>query len=188
MKKKYIIIGVITILALAAAFWKMTRLNHFYQFSLATFSDNLPAMEQMVKAGYNINDKAKGLRHLQLYLAGRQNHIYLPTIEKMFELGYKFNLDTDKSMPELHYCVMGGDLEAIKLLLAHGADVNLKNKIGATALDIALFLKKYEIANYLLKHTPAKINLSKRNDIATQSAQAVHDGKLSSLYFERIKE
>lgn len=188
MKKKYIIIGMITILALAAALWKINRLNHFYQFSLAIFSDNLPAMEQMVKSGYNINDEEKGLRHLQLYLAGRQNYIYLPTIKKMFELGYKLNQNTDKSMPELHYCVMGGDLEAIKLLLAHGADVNLQNKIGATALDIALFLKKYEIADYLLKHTPAKINLSKRNDIANQSAKAVHDGKLSSLYFERIKE
>ena len=45
-----------------------------------------------------------------------------------------------------------GDIEAVKQYLDAGADVNAKTKHGDTPLDVAIGLKRTEIADLLRKH------------------------------------
>ena len=52
----------------------------------------------------------------------------------------------------IHGAVGGGDIEVIKVFLAAGADVNVKNDYGETPLDWAIQFKRTEIANLLRKH------------------------------------
>jgi ankyrin repeat protein len=52
----------------------------------------------------------------------------------------------------IHGAVGSGDVEAVRELLAAGADVNAKNNIGKTPLDLAIRLDRTEIADLLRKH------------------------------------
>ena len=42
--------------------------------------------------------------------------------------------------------------EVAELLIAEGADLNVKNKVGYTPLDVAIKRKRTEIATLLRKH------------------------------------
>ena len=52
----------------------------------------------------------------------------------------------------IHGVARGGDIEAVKEFLAAGADVNAKNAIDETPLDLAIENDKTELADLLLKH------------------------------------
>ena len=52
----------------------------------------------------------------------------------------------------LHYAAMYGHKEVAELLIAKGANVNVKDEDGETPLDLAIKYKQTEIANLLLKH------------------------------------
>ena len=52
----------------------------------------------------------------------------------------------------LHAAAVGGRKEIAELLIAEGADVNVKNIVGDTPLDWAIGLKRTEIADLLRKH------------------------------------
>ncbi len=43
-----------------------------------------------------------------------------------------------------------GNLELIKTLISQGADVNIKDKYGSTALMVALLQKQSEVAIHLI--------------------------------------
>lgn len=76
-------------------------------------------------------------------------------IVQLLENGYHPDeSDRDETTHLSHLCLPYGvyDLESIKLLIQHGADVDLKDRKGKTALDYAIMSRKYEIIEYLLKH------------------------------------
>ena len=53
----------------------------------------------------------------------------------------------------IHYALYSSrSLEVMKLLITKEANINIVNNYGATALDIALFYNKTEIADLLRKH------------------------------------
>jgi ankyrin repeat protein len=52
----------------------------------------------------------------------------------------------------LHDAAYGGHREITELLLAKGADVNAKDGIGRTPLDVAIANDRTETANLLRKH------------------------------------
>ena len=63
---------------------------------------------------------------------------------------------------------MLGHIEIIRLLIARGADVNIRNAEGASALDCALMYKQNECAAYL-KDLGARSNASESIFIAAQT-------------------
>ena len=52
----------------------------------------------------------------------------------------------------MHYAVTGDQKEIAELLIAAGADVNVKQKVGGTPLDAAITRFRTEIADLLRKH------------------------------------
>jgi ankyrin repeat protein len=42
-----------------------------------------------------------------------------------------------------------GKINAVKLLVRHGADVNLKDQQGCTAIELATQNRHYEVSDYL---------------------------------------
>lgn len=97
-------------------------------------------------------------------------------MEALIEGGADINLLDDNGLAVLHYCIhtptlRGYKLEFVKMLLAKGADPNLKNKAvdsvkfgsgwissldknerGGTALHLAVSGNEYEIVEILLKN------------------------------------
>ncbi|MHB9146957.1 MAG: ankyrin repeat domain-containing protein [Candidatus Amoebophilus sp.] len=51
----------------------------------------------------------------------------------------------------LHIAVLMGDIEEVKSLLEHGADVHAQNKNGSTPLHVAAWFNKLEVAKFLLE-------------------------------------
>ena len=72
-------------------------------------------------------------------------HLLLTTIAAVLVVGCGPSVDIHKATEE-------GNIEAVKLHLAAGVDVNAKDKDGATPLDGAIAFKHIEIADLLRKH------------------------------------
>jgi ankyrin repeat protein len=58
-------------------------------------------------------------------------------------------VDSDGQTP-LHQSCMDGNLEVVKLLVRHGADVRLANRDGWSPLHVASFCGFYDIVSYLV--------------------------------------
>jgi len=67
-------------------------------------------------------------------------------------------------------------------------NVNLQNKIGHTALIIAVFLSKYNIVVELLKHPKINVNLHNYKNATTSLMYAASLGKYNIRYLNIVKE
>jgi len=72
----------------------------------------------------------------------------------------RINSGGSEGMRPLHYAVTKGNLGAIKLLLAYGADVNAANDSGDTPLHVAAAIGSVDAAKILLN---AGADIDKRN-------------------------
>lgn len=61
--------------------------------------------------------------------------------------------DFDDSIP-LHYAIMFRNLEAVKILLEAGSDVEIRNKKGNNGLHLAIYSKHLEIIRLVLDRVP----------------------------------
>ena len=69
------------------------------------------------------------------------------------ETGYvQVNIGNLDNNTLLHIAISQGQLDAIKLLIEKGADVNAKNKNGSTPLRLAEIEGFSEIAEYIRQH------------------------------------
>ena len=59
-------------------------------------------------------------------------------------------LDSYKSSPVIFQAVKHSQLENVKLLVKHGANLNVQNKSGNTPLHTAIAVKNYDIAHFLV--------------------------------------
>ena len=69
----------------------------------------------------------------------------------------------------LHYLAVENHLEAVKVLIEHGAEVNTVNECGGTPLSEAAELGYSELVHYLLSHG-AKLRLPGQTEPALHSA------------------
>ncbi|KAI8927037.1 ankyrin repeat-containing domain protein [Entophlyctis helioformis] len=61
------------------------------------------------------------------------------------------NVQNDEGSTPLHWASLNGHLDAVNLLLAHGARATLRNKAGKSAVTVAAQADKAEIVDVLLK-------------------------------------
>ncbi len=75
------------------------------------------------------------------------------TIKSLIKDGLDVNEIDFRGRTVIHYALYSSrSLEVMKLLITKEANINIVNNYGATALDIALFYDKTEIAELLRKH------------------------------------
>lgn len=87
------------------------------------------------------------------------------------------------SPPPIFVAARTGNAEMVKLLLEFGADPNVKNSDGDTALMNAVTLEMFDVALILLE-AGADPNSSNLNGITAVSIAArIGSGKISSLLF-----
>ena len=77
----------------------------------------------------------------------------IEAVKKHLDAGVDIHmLDKKYGFAPLHYAADGGHKEIVELLLAKGADVNQRDKIGMTPLDWAIRYGRKEVASILRKH------------------------------------
>lgn len=71
---------------------------------------------------------------------------------KNYNLDYE-NGNMDDAMPDLHKAVLDNDVDWLKFLLVHGADVDVRDpKCNRSALHLAVENKRYDMVTLLLQH------------------------------------
>jgi ankyrin repeat protein len=82
-------------------------------------------------------------------------------------------------------CVKSGDLECVKDALRAGADVNIKNRFGDTALLVAVSYRKLELVKELIK-AGANVNEKKLHGIPVLIVACI-EGRTTEIVKELIK-
>lgn len=106
----------------------------------------------------------------------RMNKIWLHRIHYVFHVHFAFpqgrcdiNIRNNRNQTPLQLAVTQGHTELVQLLVAEGADVNMEDEDGDTAMHVALL--RPQLANVMLSPT-----------VATSSAEDVTEGCSMSLY------
>ncbi|MDH5682151.1 MAG: ankyrin repeat domain-containing protein [Spirochaetota bacterium] len=87
---------------------------------------------------------------------------------------------------DLHKAVQAGDLRKVKELVAQGADIQAKDRVGYTVLQKAADQKKWEIVKYLISKG-ADLDAKDRNDVSARLrlnwalSQALGAGNLTKM-------
>ena len=99
-------------------------------------------------------------------------------VRELIEAGYYVDFTVEEGCTPLIAAVLIGNLEIVKLLVELGADVNIKDMHGETALFYAKFNAFQEIADYLEPLTAPKIKLEVEREmkyLETGSYSSVRD-------------
>ena len=110
---------------------------------LASYFSNFRAVKLLIDAGAKINQSGWTALHYAASVGDTQ--IMLMLLDKAADIDAK---SPNKTTP-LMMAVRSGSSSAVQLLLDKGADRNLINELGLSALDFAIQLEKREIAALL---------------------------------------
>jgi hypothetical protein len=119
---------------------------------LASYLSNFRAVDLLIDAGAKINQS--GWTALHYAASVGDTKIMLMLLDKTADIDAK---SPNKTTP-LMMAVRSGNSSAVQLLLDRGADSNLINEMGLSALDFAIQLEKREIAGLL----SARLNQSNK--------------------------
>lgn len=72
--------------------------------------------------------------------------------------------ETGYKLPRVHEVVLAGDVEALRQLVAAGADINVLDKDGWPPLHTAIKAGKSECAAFLLKHDAGDFYYNKQKE------------------------
>ena len=110
---------------------------------------NLTTVARDLKYGADVNYRsAAGEKPLVVAITKG----YLKIAEMLIQAGARLDTDVDANKNTiLHYAAYKGHFNSVKLLISAGADLNLKNNQGQTALDFARQFGKTEIVKLILE-------------------------------------
>jgi ankyrin repeat protein len=102
----------------------------------------------LIKEGAPLNTQIDASGNTALHYAietRRNNH----ATRQLLEAGANTNITDAHGNSALHLAIFYGAPDTIKMLLAHGADLSLKNKAGCTAEETALAMQRSEMHDLL---------------------------------------
>jgi ankyrin repeat protein len=117
--------------------------------SAALSSGHLGIAMYLIERGADVNaaDSRNGLTPLMRAVSGdgaQKQHQLLPVIELLLSRGAAVNARSRDGMTALHLASIAGDAQAIRLLLQHGADADIRDDSKMTALDYARKVRAQE--------------------------------------------
>eukprot|EP01103_Thecamoeba_quadrilineata_P014454 TRINITY_DN431_c1_g3_i1.p1 TRINITY_DN431_c1_g3~~TRINITY_DN431_c1_g3_i1.p1 ORF type:complete len:437 (-),score=89.38 TRINITY_DN431_c1_g3_i1:91-1401(-) len=128
----------------------------FTPFLQACSKGNLETVKYLVSLGEDIHQENHLIRATGFYLAAEKGHVHV--LGYLHSLGANVNHKVVKgyqSYSALLMCAQKGNLELVKWLVEHGADINLRcstaeKNAGITALHHASSMGQLEIVQYLV--------------------------------------
>ena len=117
--------------------------------SLWMATNNLQLLEMLVEVGLSANQtRYSDLTPLHYVCRGDKGE-QVGKVKMLLDLGANVNAIGPKGRSALHYASIGGYVDSIKLLLAYGADRNVRDTTGMTPLDLALMKKRSHVVEAL---------------------------------------
>ena len=102
---------------------------------------------KLVQDGMDVNQpNLEGQTPLMLAAQAERNGAAV--IDLLLAQGAKVNEVDTYGNTALIYAAQAGDLDAVKLLVEHGADTSLENKSGSKALDFAIGDEHFFVTQY----------------------------------------
>lgn len=111
--------------------------------------DALAAIKMLLAAGVDPSTGATFWGTPLALAAGKPGCVEI--VRVLLDGGAKVN-ESEMGFTPLHAAVFAGDVETVKLLVSHGANVNARNQIKQTPLTKAKERKSVEIQKYLIEH------------------------------------
>ena len=113
---------------------------------LAAFYGRLKSAELLISIGAKINAKSRS-GHTPLHLAV----YHVDVLQFLIDSGADINARSHNGSTPLHEAVWVSSLEAVKILVAAGADTETENEYDATPFELAESNGQAEIAGFLLE-------------------------------------
>ncbi|XP_020290493.1 ankyrin-1-like isoform X2 [Pseudomyrmex gracilis] len=152
--------------------------NTSYRLTCAVREGNLERARELITSFGPSYTQAWAEGYGLLCEAIRNKHTQV--IKLLLTNGSKVNSNTDEfTDTPLHFAVISGDIEIVKMLLDRHADVNATNWYGTTPLHYAIQHEKMEIAELLFNHG-ANVNAG-TNEGDTPLGLAVKRGHVDAV-------
>ena len=118
---------------------------------LAAYLEQKEVVQRLIDSGAQVNQMGWTALH---YAAVVGNQAILALL---LEHHAYIDAETPNKTTPLMLAARRGEMELVKLLIAEGADISLKNMLGWTAYDFAVEAERRDIAAFLQKLMQAKI-------------------------------
>lgn len=117
---------------------------------LAAYLEQKDKVQQLIEAGAKVNQDGWTALHYATVVGN------LEIVTMLIERHADINAETPNKTSPLMLAARRGEMSVVKLLIAGGADITLKNMHGWTARDFALESERRDIAALLLELMQAK--------------------------------
>ena len=123
----------------------LTNLNE------AAKASNEADIKKLVDFGKDINEKLSifSIAPIHKIIESKKNKRH-EVLKEMLLIGSDPNIKDSNGWTALHYACQIGDLESVKILIDHQADINAFSNNRRTPLHLAAKMNRYDIVNYLL--------------------------------------
>lgn len=149
--------------------------------ALILASDSVAKVRTLIAAGAEVNAKTSN-GTTALIAASAFPHA-TPVIRELLAAGANLNTVNSDGATALSQASAAGDLRAMKLLLAHGADPHLARS-GLSPLSAAAYYGNFDAARLLLESGVAANELDGLGGTALHAAALVNESKIASMLIE----
>jgi ankyrin repeat protein len=140
--------------------------NGFSPLIVASGYEQHEICELLIKNGADI-DKKHNNGFTALMLAAQNGDLAM--VRTLLKNGASIDIDRPRGGTALCFAADKGNLDVAKILLENNANINFADSVGGyTPLMIAVYMKRYEMVEYLLK-------MGSDKDIKTKDGQTVYD-------------
>jgi ankyrin repeat protein len=153
--------------------------NGFSTLIVASMQKQYAICELLLKNGADVDKKHNG-GFTALMLAAQNNDPKMVTL--LLENGALIDIDRPQGGTALGFAADRGNLAIVKILLANKANIDFADTVGGyTPLMIAVYMKRYETVDYLLKMGSNKDIKNKDGLTVYDFARQINDRRINRL-------